>query len=154
MPRSVQSTRWEGKATPSPCSHLCPENEVAGGEVVGALGAGADADAVGEASAAFDAEGRVAWLAAAWALEDEFDEEVFGGEAAGVEADEDLDFFTDLELFEIGDAALFSDGPAIVAVEALAPPAVQDAEVEATIQRNLHAAGARGFERARRRDLL
>ena len=43
-----------------------------------------------------------------------------------------------------------ANGEAVLAVEAFAPPAVEDAEVQAAVAAGLHAAGAAGFERAPR----
>ena len=42
------------------------------------------------------------------------------------------------------------DGPAVLAVEPLVPPAVEDGEVERPVERGLHARGAAGLERAQR----
>src|SRR5439155_15288738 len=45
---------------------------------------------------------------------------------------------------------IIADGKAIRAVVAFAPPAVQNAEVEASMGAGFHAAGARGLQRAAR----
>ena len=53
---------------------------------------------------------------------------------------------------EIDGAALdlAADGPAVIAVEALAPPAVEHAQIQAAVRRQFHSAGAAGLERAQR----
>ena len=45
---------------------------------------------------------------------------------------------------------IVADGKAVCAVVAFAPPAVQDAEIQAAVAAGFHAAGAGGFERAAR----
>ena len=45
---------------------------------------------------------------------------------------------------------IVADGEAVGAVVAFAPPAVEDAEVQAAVAAGLHAAGAGGFERTPR----
>ena len=45
---------------------------------------------------------------------------------------------------------IVADGEAVGAVVAFAPPAVQDAQVQAAVAAGLHAAGAGGFERTAR----
>ena len=45
---------------------------------------------------------------------------------------------------------LGADHPSIFVVVTFAPPAIEDAEVEAAVGRQLHAAGAAGFERTKR----
>ena len=44
-----------------------------------------------------------------------------------------------------------TDDPAVGAVEAFAPPAVQHRQIDAAVDRRLHAAGAGGLERPARR---
>ena len=51
---------------------------------------------------------------------------------------------------DVGGMRIAADGEAVGAVVAFAPPAVQDAEVQAAVATGLHAAGAGGFERAAR----
>ena len=50
----------------------------------------------------------------------------------------------------VGDAVGGGDGPAVVAVVHLVPPAVEDRQVEAAVERRLHAGRAAGLERAQR----
>src|SRR6266851_4483802 len=45
---------------------------------------------------------------------------------------------------------IFADGEAVGAIVTFAPPAVEDAEIEAAVAAGFHAAGARGFEGAAR----
>ncbi len=45
---------------------------------------------------------------------------------------------------------LSTDGPAIVAVVAFAPPAIEHAQVKSAVWRQFHSAGAAGFQRAQR----
>jgi len=45
---------------------------------------------------------------------------------------------------------IVTDGEAVGAIVALAPPAVENAEVEATVRATFHSAGAGGFERTTR----
>src|SRR5205085_10793947 len=40
-----------------------------------------------------------------------------------------------------------ADGPAVIAVEALAPPTVEHAQIQSAVGRQFHSAGAAGFER-------
>ena len=58
-----------------------------------------------------------------------------------------IDFVLELDA-AVGDFR--ADRPAVFAVVAFAPPAVQDAQVEAAVGREFHAARARGFERTQR----
>ena len=47
----------------------------------------------------------------------------------------------------VGMLALAADGPAVVALVALRPPAIEDAQVRHAVHRRLHAGGARGLQR-------
>src|SRR5258706_10455877 len=47
--------------------------------------------------------------------------------------------------------SIFADGKAIGAIVTFAPPAIEDAEIEAAMAAGFHAAGARGLQRAARR---
>src|SRR5438552_18461514 len=46
---------------------------------------------------------------------------------------------------------IFADGEAIGAIVTFAPPAIEDAEIEAAMAAGFHPAGARGLERTARR---
>ena len=43
-----------------------------------------------------------------------------------------------------------TDGPAVVAVEPFAPPTIEHAKIESAVRWRFHAAGATGFEGAKR----
>ena len=55
-----------------------------------------------------------------------------------------------LFLDDVAGCESVADGKTVRAVVAFAPPAVEDAEVQAAVAAGLHAAGAGGFERAAR----